>query len=106
MKIPTMEIRHGFFEHTITSATIIDVDESLIHCFYVIPQALSSGHNVNCDKFRKYYLQTARKYVNLYPWYYMPTSVHKILIHGPEIVAHALLPIGQLSEDAQKSRRI
>jgi len=34
----------------------------------------------------------------------MPTSVHKLLIHGPEIIASALLPIGQLSEEAQKAR--
>ena len=34
----------------------------------------------------------------------MPTSVHKLLIHGAEIVKYALLPIGQLSEDAQESR--
>lgn len=34
----------------------------------------------------------------------MPISVHKLLIHGPEIIASVLLPIGQLSEDAQKAR--
>lgn len=34
----------------------------------------------------------------------MPTSVHKLLIHGPQVIAHALLPIGQLSEEAQKAR--
>lgn len=33
----------------------------------------------------------------------MPTSVHKLLLHGTEIIAHALLPIGQMSEDAQES---
>jgi len=34
----------------------------------------------------------------------MPPSVHKILIHGPSIVASFALPIGQLSEEAQESR--
>ena len=35
----------------------------------------------------------------------MPSSVHKILIHGESIINHfAVLPIGQLSEDAQESR--
>ena len=32
----------------------------------------------------------------------MPTSVHKLLIHGPQIIEAALLPIGQMSEDAQE----
>lgn len=31
------------------------------------------------------------------------TSVHKLLIHGTEIIASSLLPIGQMSEDAQGS---
>lgn len=34
----------------------------------------------------------------------MPTTVHKLLIHGPQIIASALLPIGQLFEKAQESR--
>ncbi|KAK4873711.1 hypothetical protein RN001_013071 [Aquatica leii] len=33
----------------------------------------------------------------------MPTTIHKLLVHGPEIIASALLPIGQLSEEAQES---
>lgn len=33
----------------------------------------------------------------------MPTSVHKILVHGAEIINASLLPIGQMSEDAQES---
>jgi len=93
-----------FFEHSTTSATITGVDESLIHRFHVILQVLSSGYNINYDNFREYSLETARKFVDLYPWYYMPTSMHKLLIHGPEIIAHALLPIGQLSEEAQEAR--
>jgi hypothetical protein len=36
--------------------------------------------------------------------FYMPPSVHKILIHRPYIVASFFLPIGQLSEEAQESR--
>jgi len=33
----------------------------------------------------------------------MPTTVHKLLIHGAQIIASSLLPIGQMSEDAQES---
>lgn len=34
----------------------------------------------------------------------MPASVHKILLHDADIVQKAIIPIGQLSEEAQKSR--
>lgn len=35
---------------------------------------------------------------------YMPSSVHKILIHGAEIINNVSLPIGMMSEEAQESR--
>jgi len=34
----------------------------------------------------------------------MPVSVHKILIHGAEIMQHCLLPIGQLSEEVIEAK--
>jgi hypothetical protein len=34
----------------------------------------------------------------------MPASVHKVLVHGSYIVAGAISPTGQLSEEAQVSR--
>ena len=42
--------------------------------------------------------------VSNYGWYYMLAYVHKLLIHGADVVKNALLPIGQLSEEAQESR--
>lgn len=95
-----------FFENSSISATITGASEYLINRFYVILQAISSGFNIKCDKFREYALETARKFVDLYSWHYMSTLVHKLLIYGPEIIASALLPIGQLSEDAQETREI
>ena len=89
-----------FFENSKTSALITSLDLDLIERFHVILQIISSGHEINTD----YTLTTARKFVERYPWYYMPTSVYKLLIHSPQIVAHALLPIGQLSEEAQEAR--
>ncbi|GBL72341.1 hypothetical protein AVEN_115281-1 [Araneus ventricosus] len=34
----------------------------------------------------------------------MLSSVHKLLIHERQIVEHTILPIGQLSEEAQEAR--
>nr|XP_022912276.1 probable ATP-dependent RNA helicase ddx56 [Onthophagus taurus] len=34
----------------------------------------------------------------------MPTSVHKILIHGAAVIKESLLPIGELSEEAQEAK--
>lgn len=33
----------------------------------------------------------------------MPTSAHKILIHGHQIIPTSVLPIGEMSEEAQEA---
>lgn len=65
---------------------------------------MSSGLPINPEKFKVYTLETRNLYLELYPWFYMPSTVHKVLVHGSEIIQHCLLPIGLLSEEAQESR--
>lgn len=94
-----------FFQNYQCSAEITGVDEELIKRFYVLLQVMSSGKVINATKFGQYALDTAQRYVNKYMWYYMPSSVHKVLIHGESVIRHySVLPLGQLSEDAQESR--
>lgn len=92
-----------FFQDAVTSSEITDIDLRLIKRFHVILQVISSNHEIDINKFKKYAFNTAELFVELYPWYPMPTSVHKILIHGSSIIASALLPIGQMSEEAQEA---
>ena len=49
-------------------------------------------------------MDTAKLYIDLYPWYPMTPTLHKILIHSSTVIKHALLPIGQLSEEASEAR--
>ncbi|KAL4705902.1 hypothetical protein ACJJTC_017484 [Scirpophaga incertulas] len=80
------------------------VDEELLKRFYVILQVMSCGRGIDATKFGQYAFDTAQLYVNKYKWFYMPSSVHKVLIHGESVIRHfSVLPLGQLSEDAQES---
>lgn len=88
-----------FFENSSMSTSITGLDVNLINRFHVILQT-SSGYEINVDKFQDFAIKTARIFVQKYPWYYMPTTIHKLLIHGPQIISSALLPIGELSEEA------
>ncbi|CAB0009541.1 unnamed protein product [Nesidiocoris tenuis] len=36
-------------------------------------------------------------------WYFMPLTVHKILYHSVDVIEHMVLPIGNLSEEAQEA---
>lgn len=93
-----------FFNDTATSAQITKVNEEIIKRFRIVLLTISSGYSIKTESFKNYCLDTAKKFVELYPWYNMPTTVHKILIHSAEILDYALLPIGQLGEEAQEAR--
>ena len=83
-----------FFKHAEKSAQT-GIDVNLINRFNNILSVMASGRNINIKKFQNYGMETAKLFLALYPWFYMPTSVHKILIHGAEVIRHALLPIGK-----------
>lgn len=93
-----------FFSEPDLAARITGVCETLIYKFSVILRVLASGYEVNTDAFRSYALETAEIFVDRYPWYNMPSSVHRILIHGADIISHVALPIGMMSEEALKAR--
>lgn len=94
-----------FFRNYKETSKITGVDENLIKRFAVILQAISSGRNINIDIFRTYCRETAELYVHLYSWYYMPSSIHKLLVHGAEICRYfSFMPIGMLSEEASEAK--
>lgn len=93
-----------FFIDPELSAAITGIDSNLIYRFKVILETISSGHKINVDIFLEYAMETAELYVKLYPWHPMTPTVHKILIHGPIVIENALLPVGQLSEEAAEAR--
>ena len=80
------------------------VDVKLLQRFAVILSALSSSSTIDVGKYQQYAMETAQLYVSLYPWYKMPASLHKILVHGADIIGGLELPIGAYSEEAQEAR--
>ena len=67
---------------------------------HVLLTALNSGYNINSELYKKYSHETAHLYVKLYPWYYMPVSLHKMLIHGDIIIELLPISVGHASEEA------
>ena len=92
-----------FFREYVKASKITNVNEGLIKRFGVILSVLNSGIDIDQSKFRKYCTETAMLYVEQYSWYYMPRTVHHILIHGPDVIENFNVPIGLLSEEPQES---
>lgn len=93
-----------FFENSEISSEITGIDKNIIDRCHIILQAISCGHPINIEKFQAYTLETAELYVNLYKWYPMSTTMHKILMHSSTVIKSCILPIGMLSEEAQEAR--
>lgn len=93
-----------FFQNPELSSLITGIDTTLIYRFGIILNTLSCGFAIDPDKFQTFSNETAKLYIQLYSWYPMPVTLHKILIHGSEIIKNFVIPIGQLSEDVQESQ--
>ncbi|PZC78080.1 hypothetical protein B5X24_HaOG202615 [Helicoverpa armigera] len=93
-----------FFENFEVSAIITGIDVSLIYRLKVILDTLCCGLKINCEMFERYCQETAKLYVSLYKFYPMSPTLHKVLRHGASVVREAILPIGQLSEEAAEAR--
>lgn len=93
-----------FFSDPELSASITGVDVNLIKKFSLILRILSCGKPINTETFKVLLSDTRNQFLALYNWYYMPISIHKLLIHGIDIISSFSLPIGQLSEEALEAR--
>lgn len=93
-----------FFSDPVLTSNITGLDQNLLYRCSVILKTLNSNYHIDSIKFDQYAYETAVLYVQLYGWYPMPPTVHKIFMHSKEVIEHFLIPIGQLSEDAQESR--
>jgi len=80
------------------------LEKRVSYCCKRIENMKYSGYKINVDKFRTFALQIAVDLTRTYSWYYLPPTVHKILIHGPSIIENALVSIRELSEEAAEAR--
>ena len=67
-----------FFEVPVKSR-ITGLSKDLIHRCSVVLRTLSSGYEINADAFQGYCVETVRLYLSVYPWFYTPASVHKVI---------------------------
>jgi len=93
-----------FFRNPEISADITKIDVNLIRNFAIILAILSSCHKINVLTFKTLLKKTFNLYVEKYPWYYMPVTVHKILIHACDVIEQNNIPVGYLSEEALEAR--
>ncbi|CAH0382639.1 unnamed protein product [Bemisia tabaci] len=91
--------RTFFQKHEITS-NITGLDHQLLVNFHVILRLLNCKEDLNLEKFDELTKETLSLYMAKYQWYKLPQTVHKILIHGSEVMRNFDFPVAFLAEDA------
>lgn len=97
-------IARRFFKDFHATAEITGLDETLIYRLSIKLKVISLGFEIDSQKFQKFCDETTTSYLNLYNWYIMPVTLHKVLLHGTEIIKHCIIPIGQMSEEASEAQ--
>lgn len=92
---------HRAIENPDLFADCLNLDRQLIHKFKTILIALSCQLPLDPNRFEKLSHATAELYIKCYPWFPMPSTVHKILM---QIISTSLLPVGMLGEEASEAR--
>ena len=71
---------------------VTGVDLNIIKRLATILAVLNSKQKVNWSAFNTYSVATYRLMVEKYPWYWVPASVHSVLLHAAPIMSTLDLP--------------
>ncbi|XP_076052661.1 uncharacterized protein LOC143032080 [Oratosquilla oratoria] len=88
-----------FLDNSETVSKVTGVDVQLIHRLSILLRTLNSGFDIDSCKYDEYAKETAKLYTQLYNWYYMPVSLHKMLMHGKQIIDTLCISVGHASEE-------
>lgn len=92
------------FQNADIFANCLQIDSRLVHNLKIILVSLSCQLPIDVQKFEEFCISTAQLYISLYPWFPMPSTIHKMLIHSADIIRYSVLPIGMFGEEASESR--
>lgn len=99
----TGNVGRVYFSHTDIASEVTGIDKGLVKRLYTVLQVISCKEEIDIDEFEKFCIETASEFVEKYKWYNMPPSVHKVLIHGCDVMRHLGAPNGWFSEEPQEA---
>ena len=96
----TGNVARKFFNNYEISAEITEIDMDFLKRLHIILLVLNSGFEIDSKLYRKYAYDTASIFSDLYPWFHMPASTHKVLKHGDQVIEELPVSLGHSSEEA------
>lgn len=92
------------FSNAALLSSILDFDYDILQSFHTILTTINCEYDINSEKFKAFCAKVFVAYHKKYPWYPMSPTVHKVLVHGHQIIDTCLVPVGCLGEHASESR--
>ena len=102
----TGNVARRAFQNAAVTSDICGVPVKLVENLATIWGALSCGFDVDPDKFAALCEETEKIYFDDnvgVGWYCMPSTLHKVLKHGADIIRACPIPIGLTSEEASEA---
>jgi len=72
---------------------------NLVYPFALRVTGKKIRNNQSLNFFASVIFGLQKQLIDKYPWFYLPPSVHKVLLHVPDIIRHSILSMGELSEE-------
>ena len=88
------------FENPVKTAKICGVSPMLVSNLDTIRRTLASTNKINLGAFESYCKETLDLYMSEVGWYNIPPTLHRVLVHGSEIIRATPINIGLTSEES------
>lgn len=92
------------FADTEKLSQVLEIDVNLLNQLRVIMEAVSCELPIDAVKFEEHCKKTFASYISLFPGRPMTVTLHRLLLHGSQIIAFHILPVGFLSEEGAESK--
>lgn len=92
----TGNVTRRAFKNPSLLAEILELDEKMVKNLSNLLAAVSSYYPINIEEFGKLCEETNKIYLEKYGNIFKNVAMHKLLDHGPDIVANSLMPTGKI----------
>jgi hypothetical protein len=78
-------------------------EKELISKMHTILMCFSCHFRISVNKFKEFCRDFFHLWVKKFAWHPMSSTLHKLIVHGHQIIQHSSIPLGYLTEESAES---
>ena len=87
------------FQNPVQFAQILGLDPELVTDIKVLLICISSRYKINADAYEAFAQDVLRRYIDLYGWFPLNPTLHKLIVHGSQVARNLPLPPAWFTEE-------